>query len=186
MENALRRNHRLLQQPPTILPRFRTRPTPPPRAELGQSSTTGLLLKDGTLRSPSPEVREALMGFTCGDTEATGLTPTQRIHILGQCTDLNLLQWAVALASSTSQEGHAPRQREHPAICWESTYTLSPPLPNLEEAHTLPRGNTPSQQDSGGTRTPPHPNLGPRGSYQRHGSTPMARTSKATHDLGPP
>ena len=97
------------------------------------------------------------MGFTCGDTEATGLTPTQRIHILGQCTDLNMLEWTIALASSTSQGGHAPRQREHPASCLESTYTFSQPLPNLEKAHILPRGDTPSHQDTTGTRTPPRP-----------------------------
>jgi hypothetical protein len=86
----------------TILPRFRIRPTPVPREDSGQSSTTGLLLKDGILKPPSPEVREVLMGFTRGDTEATGFTPEQRIHILGQCRDLNLLHWVVTLASSTS------------------------------------------------------------------------------------
>ena len=48
-------------------------------------------MKDGTLTSPSSEDREILMGFTIGDTEAEGLSPGQRIHILGQCTDLNLL-----------------------------------------------------------------------------------------------
>jgi hypothetical protein len=114
---------------------------------LDQSSTTRLLVKDGTLRSPSPEVRETLMGFTYGDTEATGLTPAQRIHILGQCTNLNMLHWAIALASSTSRGHHTPRPRDHPGRRWENTYTFSQPLPNLEEAHALPRGNTPSHHD---------------------------------------
>jgi hypothetical protein len=48
-------------------------------------------MKNGTLTSPSLEVREILMRFTSGDTEAAGLIPEQRIHILGQCSDLNLL-----------------------------------------------------------------------------------------------
>jgi len=77
--------------PSRALPRLRRRPTPTPREALSQSPTTCLLMKDMTLQSPSPEVREILMGFTSEDTEAAGLTPEQRIHILGQCTDLNLL-----------------------------------------------------------------------------------------------
>ena len=114
-------------------------------------------MKDGTLRSPSPEVRETLMGFTCGDTKATGLTPAQRIHILSQCTDLNRLHLAIAMASSTSQGHHAPRPRDNPGSRWENTYTFSQPLHNLEEAHALPKGNKPSHHDSIGTRTPPRP-----------------------------
>ena len=167
--------------PPAILPRFRTRPTTPPRAEVGQPSTIGLLIKDGILKTPSPEVRETLMGFTCGDTEAAGLTPAQRIRILGQCTDLNLLHWAIDLASSPSR-GHMTPPRVHPGRGWPNTYTFSQPLPNLEEAHALPGGEhlVPTSRQGQG----PHPALyyGPRSSYQRNGSTLMARTSKATHD----
>ena len=48
-------------------------------------------MKDGTLTSTSPEVMEILMGFTSGDTEAEGLSPGQRIHILDKCTDINIL-----------------------------------------------------------------------------------------------
>jgi hypothetical protein len=48
-------------------------------------------MKDEALTSPSPEVREVLMGFTSGETEAAGLAPEHRINILGQCTDLNLV-----------------------------------------------------------------------------------------------
>ena len=92
-------------------------------------------MKDGTLKPPSPEVREILMGFTSGDTEAAGLTPRQRNHILGQCTDLDLLHWTIALASYTWQGHHTPRPREHPGRPWENTYTFSQPL---REAHTLP------------------------------------------------
>ena len=97
------------------------------------------------------------MGFTSGNTEAAGLTPEQRIHILGQCTDLNFLHWTVALASSTSLGHHTPHLREHPGIPWENTYTFSQPLPNLGEAHALPIGDTPSHHASTGTETPPSP-----------------------------
>ena len=82
------------------------------------------------------------MGFTSGDTETAGLAPEQRINILGQCTDLNLLHWIVALASSTSLGHHTPHSREHPGRPWENTYTFSQPLPNLGEAHALPIGDT--------------------------------------------
>ena len=77
--------------PPSPLPRFGTRPKPQSRAASLYALTFGLLMQGGTLTSPSPEVKEVLMGFTGGDTEAGGLSPGQRIHILGQCTDLNLL-----------------------------------------------------------------------------------------------
>jgi hypothetical protein len=126
-------------------------------AVLGQSSTSGVLLKDGTLTSPSPEIREILMGFTSGDTEAARLTPEQRIRLLGQCTDLNLVQWTFALVNSTSQGHQPPQQREHPDIPWENTYTFSQPLPNLREAPALPPGDTPSHHASTRTETPPNP-----------------------------
>jgi len=91
------------------------------------------------------------MGFTGGDTETAGLKPEQRIHIIGLCSDLNLLHWTHALASSTSPGNHTPHPREHPGIPWENTYTFSQPLLNLMEAHALPSGNTPSHHVS--TRT---------------------------------
>ena len=97
------------------------------------------------------------MGITRGDTEAAGLTPEQRIHILGQCTDLNLLQWTVALASSTSLGHHTPHQREHPGRLWKNTYTFSQPLPNLGKAHALLIGDTLSYHASTGMETPPNP-----------------------------
>jgi hypothetical protein len=55
-----------------------------------QESTNGLLWKDGTLIPPSPEVKETLMGFTSGDTDAPGLSLAQRTHLLGKCTDLQV------------------------------------------------------------------------------------------------
>jgi len=97
------------------------------------------------------------MGFAGGDTEATGLISAQRNHILGQCTDLNLLHWTISMANYTSRGHHAPRPREHPKRPWENTYTFSQQLPNLREEHTLPTGDTPSHHASLGTVTPPSP-----------------------------
>ena len=48
-------------------------------------------------------MREILMDITGGDIEAAGLTPEQHVHILGQSTDLNMLNWADSHANSTSQ-----------------------------------------------------------------------------------
>ena len=132
----------------TLLPRFRTRPTPPPPGELGPTTTIGLLVKDGTLRPPSPEVREILMGFTSGDTEATGLTPAQRNYILGQCSDLNRLHWTISRVGYTSRGHHAPCPREHPEIPRENNYTFSQPLPNFGETNTLPTDDAQSNHAS--------------------------------------
>ena len=63
----------------------------------------------------------------------------------------------VSHASSTSRGIQTPRPREHPGRQWENTYTFSQPLPNLEEAHALPRSDTPSQHDSPRTAAPPSP-----------------------------
>ena len=49
---------------PSALPRFGTRPKPQPHATSLHASTDGLLMQGGTITSPSPEVREVLMGFT--------------------------------------------------------------------------------------------------------------------------
>jgi hypothetical protein len=115
-------------------------------------------MKDRTLQSPSPEFREVLMGFTRGDTEAAGLSPEQRIQIMGQqCTYHNLVHWTIALASTSSLGHHTPHPGEHPGTPWENIYTFSQPLPNLEEARELPSGDTPSHHASRGTETPPSP-----------------------------
>ena len=106
---------------PTALPRFGTRPSPQPQAKSPHKPTNGLLMHGGTLTSPSPEVREVLMGFTRGDTEAGGLSPSQRIHILGQCTCLNILHCTLTQVSAASSENCAPHPREHPSIPWEHT-----------------------------------------------------------------
>jgi hypothetical protein len=87
--------------------------------------------------------------------KAEGLSPDQRIHILGQCAYLNILQWTLAQAPTSSSENSAPHTREHPGKpCWEHTYTFSQRLPDLREAHALSNGGT--QQFSYST-TPPNP-----------------------------
>ena len=96
----------------TTLPRFGTRSATRPSTNHGGSPPTGLLFKDGTLTSPSPEVRETLMVFTTGDTAAPGLTIDHRNHMLGQYTDLNILSWALAIISSTPRGYTTPQSRE--------------------------------------------------------------------------
>ena len=111
-------------------------------------------------RSPDitpPEVREVLMGFTSGDTAAEGLTPDQRIHILGQCTDLNIMHWTLTQVTTNTAEAPTSPTRAHPGLPWENTYTFSQPLPNLEEAPALPTGNPPQQYDPTIVGTPPRP-----------------------------
>jgi hypothetical protein len=141
---------------PTALPRFGTRPSPQPRATSPHATTNGLLVHGGTLTSPSPEVREVLLGFTNGDTEAGELSPSQRIHILGQCTDLHILHWTLAQASTASSENRDSHPREHPGIPWQHTYTFSQPLPDLNEAHTLPNGDTQRLRAPTMATTPPN------------------------------
>ena len=97
------------------------------------------------------------MGFTSGDTEAGGLSPGQRIHILGQCTNLNILRWTLAQANTTSSEDRASHPREHPGRPWEHTYTVSQPLPDLKEAHALPNGDTQRLIAPTKATTPPNP-----------------------------
>jgi len=82
------------------------------------------------------------MGFNNGDTEAGELSPGQCIHILGQCTNLNILHWTLAQPSATSSEDRASPLREDPGRPWEHTYTLSQPLPDLKVAHAIPNGGT--------------------------------------------
>ncbi len=112
--------------PPTALPRFRTRQPPPLRVDTDKTSLTILLLKDGALMPPSSqEVREVLMGFTSGDAKTGNLSPSQRNHVLGQCTDLNLLHWTLDLASTSPSRNPATHPREAPDTPSETSYTFS-------------------------------------------------------------
>ncbi len=112
-------------------------------------------MENGTLTTPSPEVRETLMGFTSGETAAPGLSPAQRIHILGMCTDLNILHWTIA---QTTNPGHPhPQIGDNKMIPRTTTYTFSQPLPNLEGAPALPTEGSPVHQNTTREATPPAP-----------------------------
>ena len=126
---------------PMALPRFSTRP-PLIQAAHTQSSTTGLLWKDGTLTPPSPEVRETLMGFTKGDTNAPGLSPAQRIHILGMCTGLNILHWTMV---QSTKPGHQHIHLGDTTHTPPRPPTLSPNLSPIwkKHRHCLPRAPQP-------------------------------------------
>ena len=60
--------------PPATLPRFGTRTAPKCTKASGSRPQPGLIYNQGTLTTPSPDVREAITGFTPGDTAALGLT----------------------------------------------------------------------------------------------------------------
>jgi hypothetical protein len=68
------------------------------------------------------------MGFTSGDTAAGGLSPNQRMHILGQCTDLNILHWTLATINTPTTRVATHPTRAQPDAPWKNTYTFSQPL----------------------------------------------------------
>jgi hypothetical protein len=59
---------------PATLPRFGTRTAPKCTKAHGSRPPPELLYKEETLTTPSPDVREAITGFTSGDTAAQGMT----------------------------------------------------------------------------------------------------------------
>ncbi len=71
------------------------------------------------------------MGFTRGDTNTGHLSLTHRNHVRGQCTDLNLLHWTLALASAFPSRNPATHPREAPNTPSEPNYTFSQPFPFL-------------------------------------------------------
>jgi hypothetical protein len=97
------------------------------------------------------------MGFTSGDTAAEGLSTEQRMHLLGQCTDLNILHWTLALISTTPKEDHTPSTRVHPRVPWANTYTFSQQLLNLAETQAHPSRVPQSHHDPTTGGAPPRP-----------------------------
>ncbi len=77
------------------LPEFGTRQDLYPFRVNKGSPDRGLLSRTKALTTPSAEVREANVGFLVRDTLATGLDQEQRIHLLGQCLDLDVFSWLV-------------------------------------------------------------------------------------------
>ena len=95
------------------------------------------------------------MGFTSGDTDAPGLSPAQRIPILGMCTDLNILHWTMA---QTTNPGHQHTQLgDILHIPPTTTHTFSQPLPNLEETPALPTEGPSGHLHTTRAVTPPTP-----------------------------
>jgi len=114
---------------------------------------------DGTPITPSPEVKEALMGFTAGDTAAPGLNTEQRNHMLGQCTDLNILNWTLSIVRNAPTRLHNPNTRECPNYPGPSTYTFSQPLPNLEVTRAIPSRNREAHNGQTNARVPLAPEI---------------------------
>ena len=101
------------EQTRAMLPRLGTRSPTPHQTADGSSPARGLLLHGGILTSPSLEVREVIMGLTRGGASAPRLTQEQRNHLLGQCTDLNILSWTLSATRIPSGEPDL-RPRAHP------------------------------------------------------------------------
>jgi hypothetical protein len=126
--------------------------------DTGQTSLTGMLLKDGALKPPLPRGQRSPHGLHQWGYNTGNLSPTQHNHVLGQCTDLNLLHWTLALASASPSRNPATHPREAPDTPREPNYTLSQPLPFLGETRTLPRiENTQSFPTITTADTPPIP-----------------------------
>ena len=154
MANAPRRHHKLHRQPPNNITPLQNRTHSSPPGGIGSviNGMTPLERRNPHITLPRSEGNSH--GVHRWRHRGRG---THTRKILGQCTYLNLLHWAIALASSTSRGHHTPRPREPPGRQGENTYTFSQPLPNLGKAHTLPIGDTPHHHASTGTETPPSP-----------------------------
>ncbi len=84
------------------------------------------------------EVREALMGFRIGDTRVPGLSQHQRVHLLGQCTDLNAIAWTVtSIQTHLTLTGQAT-PNEVVAKYLKEGYTSSQPFPTMTDTPLLP------------------------------------------------
>ena len=57
---------------------------------------TGMLLHNGVLMEPSPDVREACMGYEVGTTSGDDISPAGLRHsVLGAAIDCNLMKWII-------------------------------------------------------------------------------------------
>jgi hypothetical protein len=118
------------------------------------------------------------MGFNVGDTGAPNLSHNQRIHPLGQCTDLNAISWTVA----TFQTHLAPTEIDTPTVTGSTHirkgYTYSQPLPTDMPFFPSQRYKMPPYlQGSTLSHTRGH-----RNSSRKTGSTGMDSTFTAIRD----
>jgi len=135
------------------------------------------VLYDSDLPSaPSPEVREALMGFRVGETDVPGLSIAQRVRLLYRCTYLNSISWAITTIRAHDPSLDSDQQGPSDNAQRGMRFTSSQTLPSIENMPNLPYGGAPSF-----TRPPQlfhtsgPPNISPKTRY-----TQMALISKAT------
>jgi hypothetical protein len=79
------------------------------------------------------------MGFSVGDTAAPSLAANHRIHLLGQCTDLDLLSWVLSIAKHASIGTPLGPLRTQPDTLGTDTYTFrnhSPSLTRCNPSHS--------------------------------------------------
>jgi hypothetical protein len=68
----------------------------------------GMLIHQGSLQEPSPDMKELAMGYKRGTTTIEGLSASIRHKLLGACMDLNISRWLIGAcqdyaASTTNQ-----------------------------------------------------------------------------------
>jgi hypothetical protein len=78
------------------LPYLGTHPNTAPFRVHNVLPSRGMLYTMETLATPFAYVKEALIGFRVRDTSALGLFESQRVQLLGQCTDLNTMTWTLS------------------------------------------------------------------------------------------
>ena len=78
------------------------------------------------------------MGFRVGDTRALGLSPKQRIHIFGLCTDLDAISWMVATIRAHLASTDANTPEETVSTSMRGGYTSFHPLPTLSDMPLFP------------------------------------------------
>ena len=101
------------------------------------------------------------MGFTTGDTSVPWLTADQRNDLLGQCTDLSILGWALLVINSAPTRTHKPATPTSPDYTLVYTFNIhflaATPQPQGDRA--IPIRTTTSHPGHPNGRTPPAPEL---------------------------
>jgi hypothetical protein len=112
----------------------------------------GLLYDSNLPSTPSLEVREALMGFRVGATDALGISIAHGVYLLGKSTDLNSISRTISTikANISAKEPVLPGIIPHDQR--NGGYTSFQTLPSMEDRHNLPYGGV-----SGFPRTPNTP-----------------------------
>ena len=93
-----------------------------------------------TPATPSPEIRETLMGFRVGDTAAPYLYELQRVQLLGQCTDLNTITCTIStIRTHTLPAEYDPMYTPSPTH-GNGGFASSLALPGVMDIPFLPHG----------------------------------------------